>query len=117
MKLYVAGPMTGLPGENRKAFHAMAKRLRSLGHDVINPAELDSFGSAPPPQDCYRRDLLVLLKDREGVVVLPGWRKSRGAKAEVFNIDLIGKRVYRLVNSQLKGIPSSQLPKLSFISS
>jgi hypothetical protein len=39
-KIYLSGPMTGLPDLNFPAFHAEAARLRALGYDVINPAEL-----------------------------------------------------------------------------
>ncbi|MBF3131496.1 DUF4406 domain-containing protein, partial [Pseudomonas aeruginosa] len=38
-RIYLAGPMTGLPEHNFPAFHAEAARLRSLGYQVENPAE------------------------------------------------------------------------------
>ena len=38
--IYIAGPMTGLPDLNFPTFHTEAARLRSLGHEVINPAEI-----------------------------------------------------------------------------
>ena len=37
MKLYLAGPMTGMPDDNFPAFLAMAVQLRAAGHDVTNP--------------------------------------------------------------------------------
>lgn len=38
-RIYLAGPMTGLPEHNFPAFHAEAARLRGLGYQVENPAE------------------------------------------------------------------------------
>src|SRR5690606_26470176 len=40
-RIYIAGPMTGLPDLNFPAFHAEAARLRSRGVDVVNPAEIN----------------------------------------------------------------------------
>jgi len=39
MRIYIAGPMTGLPEFNYPAFNAAAEYLRSLGHHVENPAD------------------------------------------------------------------------------
>lgn len=41
MKIYLAGPMRGIPEFNFPAFHAMACRLRAEGNVVFNPAEKD----------------------------------------------------------------------------
>lgn len=38
-RIYLAGPMTGLPEFNYPAFHAEAARLRGLGYQVENPAD------------------------------------------------------------------------------
>lgn len=38
-KIYLAGPMSGLPDLNYPAFHAAAAKLRAMGHVVLNPAE------------------------------------------------------------------------------
>ena len=42
MRIYVAGPMTGHPQLNFPAFHTEAARLRALGYEVVNPAELNA---------------------------------------------------------------------------
>lgn len=86
MKLYIIGPMTGLPDDNRPAFNAMAANLRALGHEVLNPAEFDlDVGPCHNRHECYRRDA-PFLAQAEGGVVLPGWWKSFGARHEVYTL-------------------------------
>ena len=80
MKIYVAGPMTGLTEFNYPAFHAAAAALRAVGHQVENPAE-------NPDPACkswagYMRMALAQLATCDAVYILPGWRVSRGARIE-----------------------------------
>lgn len=82
MKLYVAGPMTGYPDLNFPAFHAEAARLRALGFQIVNPAEINVDPSAGW-LECMRADIKQLV-DCDGIARLPGWEKSRGAMLEVF---------------------------------
>ena len=37
MKVYISGPMHGVPDENADAFALAASRLASLGHEVLTP--------------------------------------------------------------------------------
>jgi hypothetical protein len=73
--------MTGLPDLNFPAFHAAAARLRELGHDAVNPAEVN-----PDPdmawEICLKRDIPALLSC-DGIVLLAGWQRSRGARLEM----------------------------------
>lgn len=80
MKLYLAGPMTGLPDFNRPAFNAEAARLRALGHVVVNPVELNE-GNDGNWMACMKVDIRELI-ECDGIALLPGWFKSRGAKIE-----------------------------------
>jgi len=79
-RLYVAGPMTGIKNLNFPAFHAEAGRLRALGYEVVNPAEINSDPNAKWA-DCMRADIPELLKC-DGIALLPGWQLSRGASLE-----------------------------------
>jgi hypothetical protein len=79
-KIYLSGPMTGLPELNYPAFHAEAKRLRRLGYEVINPAELSHPGETRA--DCLRRDVLALVFCNT-LALLPGWQDSAGAAMEI----------------------------------
>ena len=78
--LYVAGPMTGYPDLNFPAFHSEAARLRKLGYEVVNPAEINADPSMGW-QECMRNDIAELVFC-DGVVLLPGWEHSRGAQLE-----------------------------------
>ncbi|BCQ23135.1 DUF4406 domain-containing protein [Caballeronia sp. NK8] len=80
MKLYVAGPMTGYPELNFPAFHAEAARLRALGFEIVNPAEVD-VGPNPAWLACMRADIKLLV-DCDGIALLPGWEQSPGATLE-----------------------------------
>lgn len=85
--------MSGYPESNFPAFHAAASLLRSVGHEVVNPAELNPVGLDTPPDDappavlkrywqaCLRVDIRALC-DCEGIVLMDGWLDSSGACLE-----------------------------------
>ena len=90
-RLYLAGPMSGIAQLNFPKFHAEAARLRALGFEVINPAELINedpdmvFASAAAQaehwRECMRVDITQLLLC-DGVALLDGWTCSKGARLE-----------------------------------
>lgn len=90
MKLYLAGPMRGIPDYNFPAFHAAAARLRAKGHEVWSPAERDeqddgfnpSTDEAKPLRYYMLYDLPAVLRS-DAVAVLPGWERSTGAQLEI----------------------------------
>lgn len=103
VKLYLAGPMTGIPQFNIPAFDEMARTLRGEGYEVVSPAELDGpetravalaspdgapgSGSANGETfgDFLGRDVKMMVDDGiDAVVVLPGWDRSKGARIETF---------------------------------
>lgn len=96
MKLYLAGPMRGLPEFNFPAFRAAAADLRARGHEVWSPAENDEADGFDPTKDAAKsmrhymaRDLPAVLA-ADAVVVLAGWRKSLGAGIEIFVAEQCG---------------------------
>lgn len=80
MKIYLAGPMTGLPELNFPAFHALAAKLRARGIHVVNPAEINPDHSMPWAE-CMRRDIAQLCTCN-AIALLPGWKTSKGATLE-----------------------------------
>lgn len=73
--------MTGLPENNYPAFFAAEEALRAVGHDPINPARAEGREGCTTWAD-YMRASLRDLADAEGLAMLPGYVKSRGATLE-----------------------------------
>lgn len=87
-RVYLAGPMTGIEEFNFPAFHAAAADLRERGIEVFSPAEKDLEDGFDPKKDeakplaHYMIDDLAAVCGSDGVVCLPGWQKSKGARLE-----------------------------------
>lgn len=103
MRVYIAGPMSGIDKFNFPAFFAVDLALREAGYATINPADNDGMdlrtatenaGKLGGWADYMRRDLPRLCQ-ADAVCVLPGWNKSRGASLEVFVAQELGMPVYR----------------------
>lgn len=111
MKVYLAGPMSGIPQFNYPAFHAAAQDLRDKGLDVVSPAEIDTpeeqeaFLASPDGLDwpgvartwgeILAGDVKMLADNGiEAIVVLPGWENSKGARLETFVLNgIMGKPI------------------------
>lgn len=91
MKLYIAGPMTGLDDHNFPAFNEAAVLLEECGYTVENPADQGVIDGWEWHQ-YLRVDLAKMLKC-EGVATLLGWTTSRGAKLEVHVARELGMQV------------------------
>ena len=109
MKLYVAGPMTGISDKNFPAFTLVAKRLRRCRYEVINPAELDVEKPEGTWENCLKRDIVELLTC-DGVATLSGWELSRGAGLEVYIATELGLAV-NPVEYYLKRRPTCKYTK------
>lgn len=103
MKVYLAGPMSGVPDFNFPAFMDAAKQLRAEGHEVFNPAEedlrvwgdLETVRKKANYRDCLRLDLNWILDHAEVIALLPGWEASRGANIELLLARVLGlKEIY-----------------------
>ncbi|WAH38589.1 DUF4406 domain-containing protein [Alicyclobacillus dauci] len=79
MKIYLSGPMTGLPNFNRDTFNEVATVLRSVGYEVFNPAEVQLDNGT---WEQYMREDIKGMMDCDRVLLLPGWQKSAGANVE-----------------------------------
>ena len=114
MKIYIAGPMRGLPEFNFPAFYAAATELRRLGHTVFNPAERDNehhgvdiskgnetgdeFQAAAQHgfnlREALGSDLAFICAEADAIYMLPNWEASRGARAEYATAVALGLLVF-----------------------
>lgn len=96
MKIYLSGPMTGLPEFNYPAFRKAAAALREAGHFVHNPAEFDHDGPLDgrieefPIREAMAEFCEFICKEADAVVLLDGWESSDGAQVEAMLAKRIG---------------------------
>jgi hypothetical protein len=103
MRIYLSGPMLGIPEFNFPVFYAMAAKLRQHGHTVFNPAERAnqrhgvniSEGNATGDEvqlvaehglnlrEALHTDLAWICLEADAIAMLPGWENSLGACAEI----------------------------------
>ena len=96
MRLYLAGPMTGLPDNNYPEFFLKAKALEEVGYQVSNPATIDDVHEKEVKGECVycrtERDHpwewyvlrgLAMLSACDAIALLPAWNRSAGTRVEV----------------------------------
>jgi hypothetical protein len=112
-RYYIAGPMTGIPQFNFPLFHAAAAALRAAGHEIVSPAEqdspavqvaamastdgaLDADGKVAGETwgDILAKDVKLVADGIDGIIFLPDWHLSRGARLEAFVALLSGKHQF-----------------------
>lgn len=81
LRVYISGPVTGMPEDNHLMFSEAKTLLMQAGYDPVNP--LEHWPNAPGAtwQECLRADMKLLM-DCDGVALLPGHLDSRGSKLE-----------------------------------
>lgn len=91
-RIYIAGPMTGLPDFNYPAFHAAERQVAAAGNVPLNPAR--QFGGRTDlPYDVYIKGALQMVLLCDAIYLLPGWQASRGARLEKHVADVLGLEV------------------------
>ncbi len=98
MKIYLSGPMTGLPEFNYPAFAKAAYELRHDGHFVYNPQEyaydgpLDKF----PLREAFAEYCDFICEEADALYILPNWEESKGVKAEKSLAECLGLEIVYL---------------------
>lgn len=122
MKVYLAGPMSGIPDFNAPEFRRVTGHLRDRGIIVLSPVEFDEAegfdhgaGETTVPESDYRaflaRDLIRILSECiDAIVVLDGWEASRGAALEVHVARSLGVPVFRCPDDPLSDMEPVKAP-------
>ena len=90
--VYISGPMTGVKKYNYPLFNKVAKKLRTEGFTVINPAEFFE-GTGKATREQYMRESIKAVLEVDKVVLLPDWDKSQGALLEVLVAKELGLEI------------------------
>lgn len=107
MKIYLSGPMTGLPDRNRRAFDKQEQILLANGHTVLNPHRLITTVAHEGPchgkstgvieddhlYGCYLLHDIIALRECHAIMMLHGWMSSPGARAEHAYADACGMMI------------------------
>lgn len=108
MKLYISGPMRGLPDNNRAAFEKAARKLEETGHSVYSPHEMegkDHEETVAPKQRLRiyaKRDVAAIL-ECHGIVLLDNWTQSLGVIAELMLARWMEMPVYTIDGIDIPG--------------
>lgn len=93
LKIYVSGPISGIPEANRNEFEDAASLVREAGADALIPHHISPGHSGVCVPDgryersghtyaCHMRADVLAMLGCDGVVMLPGWEQSHGARLE-----------------------------------
>lgn len=121
--------MSGIPQFNYPAFHEAAKCLRAEGYEVISPAELDDDETVKQAMqsktgkagtgtvngetwgDFLMRDVKIVADLADGVILLPNWETSRGARLEAFVAINCEKPLFEYIFGHAHPLPAVQAMK------
>jgi nucleoside 2-deoxyribosyltransferase len=90
-RIYLSGPITGMPDQNKHAFREAQLFYENLGFEVDNPHEIGAAllaiditeqGTIPAEKDYMASDIMFLSKCNL-MAVLPGFERSLGASFEI----------------------------------
>jgi hypothetical protein len=104
---YLSGPMAGYADHNFPFFARTAAFLRQSGIKIVSPHEVHhqdytrevrADGSYPTQEQSWHRyletDLVVMLTQTDGIIMLKGWPESRGARLELDVALQLGRPVF-----------------------
>lgn len=107
-RVYIAGPITGVPGY-KKAFRMAAELVEALGFRAVDPAE-----HGPIEGYTYRDYIdrgLRMLGDCEFICMLPGSDQSPGAQLELHYAVLCGLPVMQIDENYTKVLGARMVSK------
>jgi len=94
VKLYIAGPITGVDN-HQVNFDKAATTLVERGFEVANPCWLDDQGAACGwGWEDYMKATLTMMLACDGVALIEGWERSKGAALEIQVANGVGMPVH-----------------------
>lgn len=81
MKIYISGAITGTD-DYMERFAKAEKELTEQGYSVVNPAKVNAQLPEDTSYEEYMKMSFCMLTMCDGIYMLKGWRKSRGANRE-----------------------------------
>lgn len=124
-RVYISGPITGIPDKNKYAFEKYENRFKELNLDPVNPLKLFTEQEAllmdlklenneitEKEYWAYfmKRDIAEMI-ECDIVAVLPNWENSKGANLEVYLARSLFMPIIDATNLQLLGIGPINLNK------
>ena len=89
MKIYISGKISGTNlTETRKRFAAVAKAMKRIGVEPVNPLE-----NGLSEHDTWKAHMLKDIADLlqcKAIYMLQGWKESKGARIEYYIATKIG---------------------------
>ena len=99
-KIFISGPMTGLPDFNFPRFNLAAKQLADAGIDCVNPVDVckkykkETVLSDPVKFQEMVNEQQRLERECDAILLLDGWEKSKGVRLELKTALELGMKIY-----------------------
>lgn len=107
MKVYIAGPMRGIPDYNFPAFDAASEKWKAAGHTPFSPAAVDRAchvdSSAELTEALCRRVIMLditLILHSDAIALLPGWENSSGVAVELALAQFLKLPIYDAITME-----------------
>lgn len=107
--------MSGYENSNVPAFLRAQRELKEQGWDIIIPVDIDHPQSWPEGStwiDYLSADLKLVVDVAHGIILLPGWPESKGARLEAMAALLNDKEFYEYGHPMRKLEPVTVLQKI-----
>lgn len=122
MRVFIAGPMRGLPQYNFPAFYAAEETIAAAGHEVMNPARLDDEDGFDRDYEYAHDEMAEMIRSFasrnaaklaqcDAIALLPDWDVSEGAKldlafAQYLGIEVLWARSGMRANVRVELVPN-----------
>ena len=97
MKIYISGKITGTT-DFLERFAQAQQILEEKGHEVINPALINSNMPKSTTWEEYMSLCYPMVDMCDGICMLQGWENSSGARIERLHAIKSGKKLMELID-------------------